>query len=91
MRTLLPVLMLALAALAGCAGGESPVNSGGGEIGAEGGIVTSDDGRLTLDVPAGALSEPTSIRIDTVAVDGVGTVAPTRSPRPDATTSTTTC
>jgi hypothetical protein len=33
-------------------------------IGSEGGSVTSDDGRFTIDVPPGALSESTPIRIE---------------------------
>ncbi|MEM9068885.1 MAG: hypothetical protein AAGE52_10280 [Myxococcota bacterium] len=35
-------------------------------IGPEGGSITSDDGRLTLEVPAGALDAPTALRIDTL-------------------------
>ena len=47
---------------------------GGGDgdkvvVGAEGGVVTSDDSKLTLDIPAGALDEEVGITITTVSVD----------------------
>ncbi len=38
--------------------------SGLGVVGPEGGVVVSDDGRLTLDVPEGALAEPLVITIE---------------------------
>lgn len=69
------VLPLALAAL-GLAGGCDE----GELIGPEGGVVVSDDGRLQLEVPAGALSDEVAISIHAIdAVDDlddepVGTV-----------------
>mgnify|MGYP000300420718 CR=1 FL=1 len=35
-------------------------------IGSEGGVVVSDDGRLSLEVPEGALSQPTEVSIEVV-------------------------
>jgi len=49
---------LACAAVAGC----DPVSEDA--IGPEGGVVVSDDGRLTLEVPAGALDEAVDITIE---------------------------
>lgn len=49
---------LACATLAGC----DP--TGDGEVGPEGGVVVSADGRLTIDIPAGALDEPVEIIIE---------------------------
>ncbi|MEM9461201.1 MAG: hypothetical protein AAGF11_43965 [Myxococcota bacterium] len=49
---------LACATLAGC----DP--TGDDVVGPEGGVVVSRDGRLTLDIPAGALDEPVEILIE---------------------------
>jgi hypothetical protein len=48
---------LALATLAGC-------DATGDGIGPEGGVVVSLDGRLTIDIPEGALEEPVEITIE---------------------------
>lgn len=48
---------LALATLAGC-------DAVGDGIGPEGGVVTSRDGRITLDIPEGALEQPVEITIE---------------------------
>jgi hypothetical protein len=50
---------LALTTLAGC-------DAAGDGIGPEGGTVVSLDGRLTLDIPEGALEEPVEIAIEEV-------------------------
>lgn len=53
-------LVVAVAALTtGCDTGEEE----GTAVGPRGGIVTSDDGRITLEVPAGALVDVVDIRI----------------------------
>ena len=69
----LVVAALACATLAGC----DPM--GEDVVGPEGGVVVSRDGRLTLDIPAGALDEAVEITIEEVedlpegAVGGGGT------------------
>jgi hypothetical protein len=50
---------VALLTLTGC-------DAVGEGIGPEGGVVESDDGRLTLDIPEGALDEPVEITIEEV-------------------------
>jgi len=50
---------LALVTLVGC-------DSVGEGIGPEGGVVVSDDGRITLDIPEGALDEAVEITIEEV-------------------------
>ena len=67
MRTFLPlVAIIALAYIAvSCGGGES----GKAVIGLEGGTATSDDGKLTLDIPAGALDDEVEITMTAVSVD----------------------
>ena len=54
------VLTLTAAALVACDGAE------GTAIGPEGGVVVSDDGRLTLEIPAGALDEVVDVSIHSV-------------------------
>ncbi|MCH8993871.1 MAG: hypothetical protein IH959_02760 [Chloroflexi bacterium] len=68
MRTLLPVAaIVAFAALAvSCGGGGE---SGKAVISVEGGVATSDDGKLTLDIPPGALDEEVELTISAVSVD----------------------
>lgn len=41
-------------------------------IGPEGGLVLSDDGRLSLEVPAGALDEPTEVFVEPVECEAEG-------------------
>lgn len=41
-------------------------------IGPEGGVVISEDGRLSLEVPEGALSEPTEVSLVAVACEAEG-------------------
>jgi hypothetical protein len=60
-------LTLTLAA-AGCDEAE------GETVGREGGVVTSADGRVTLDIPAGALADDVAIRIDEVEAGPDGTL-----------------
>jgi hypothetical protein len=65
------------AAVQGMEDSGSP-NPGGGQsvatIGVAGGQLKSPDGRLTLDIPAGALSRPTVVSIQTLATGPEGTV-----------------
>jgi hypothetical protein len=64
-KTLLAAV-LSLTALVGC-------EQQGETIGSRGGVVTSDDGRVTLEVPAGALADDVELSIELVddARDGV--------------------
>ena len=56
--------LVSLVALAACGG------NGGGVISAEnGGTATSDDGKLTLEIPPGALGEDTEITVTAIPVD----------------------
>jgi len=55
----LAIAFLAIATFTGC-------DVAGEGIGPEGGVVVSDDGRLTLDIPEGALDEPVEITIEEV-------------------------
>lgn len=41
-------------------------------IGSEGGVVISEDGRLSLEVPEGALSEPTEVSLEAVTCEAEG-------------------
>ncbi|MBL4686601.1 MAG: hypothetical protein JKY37_18540 [Nannocystaceae bacterium] len=52
------VLAIAAGSVTGCDTGED-----GTAVGPRGGIVTSDDGRVTLDIPAGALADVVQLRI----------------------------
>ncbi|MCB2224162.1 MAG: hypothetical protein KQH83_08305 [Actinobacteria bacterium] len=64
-RSRILALFLAFAVVtASCGGGDGP---GAGEIGPDGGTVSSADGGLTLVVPAGALVEPVAIEITAVS------------------------
>ncbi len=61
-------VFLTILLLSGCGGsgsgsGGSGSDSDEGNAGPEGGIVTSDNGEVTLDIPTGALNVPTSISI----------------------------
>ncbi len=68
MRTLLPaIVLIAFVSVAVSCGGGG--DDGKVVIGAEGGVVTSEDGKLTLDIPAGALDGEVEITITTVSVD----------------------
>jgi len=63
--------VLALAAMSvgmpdACGLGSSAV------IGPEGGVVLSEDGRLSLEVPEGALDEPTEVSIEAVECEAEG-------------------
>ncbi|MEX1367160.1 MAG: hypothetical protein AB1Z98_28795 [Nannocystaceae bacterium] len=59
-RTALTAMLLTSTFATGCEMLE------GDAIGAEGGIVVSDDGRVTLDIPAGALEEAVEITVEVV-------------------------
>jgi hypothetical protein len=63
-RTLLGGLVLSLALLPGCD------DEGAETIGPRGGVVTSPDGRVTLDVPAGALEREVLITIGELDEEG---------------------
>lgn len=63
------VFALTACALAGCDGGV------GTPIGAEGGVVVSDDGRLTVEIPAGALQQTIDVSIHPVDEGPRSTVA----------------
>lgn len=51
-------LLVVAASATGCDGAEE-----GTTVGPRGGVITSDDGRVTLDIPAGALVDEVAIRI----------------------------
>lgn len=59
-KTLATVLTLCV--LAGC-------DSQGETVGPRGGVVMSDDGRVTLDIPEGALTEDVEVTIEVVDAD----------------------
>lgn len=63
---------LASALLAGCDGGETS-----GNVGPRGGHVISDDGRLTVEIPAGALDETIDLRIEMADDDMSGSMSST--------------
>ena len=68
MRKLIPVVaIIAFAWFAVSCGGGG--DGGKVVIGVEGGVVTSDDGKLALDIPAGALDEEVEITMTAVPVD----------------------
>lgn len=61
-QTWLCAAVAAVFSCAGCGGGGGPSN----ELtvtSTEGGVLVSDDGRLTLEIPAGAVSSPTTVRV----------------------------
>jgi hypothetical protein len=62
-----PALVALLVTLGACGGGSEPSDAGPngdpGTIGRQGGEVSSSDGFLTVEIPAGALDEPTAIEI----------------------------
>jgi hypothetical protein len=68
-RNLIGSLWLSALLLAGCPGDEAgaPASHGGGVIGPEGGSVSSQDQRLTLTIPKGALRTPTAISVQAVS------------------------
>jgi len=55
-------LLLAVSTLCATVAGCDPV--GDDVVGPEGGVVVSEDGRLTIDIPEGALDEPVEIIIE---------------------------
>jgi hypothetical protein len=65
-KTLLGGLALSLALLPGCD------DEGAATIGPRGGVVTSPDGRVTLEVPAGALDREVFITIGELDEEGPG-------------------
>jgi hypothetical protein len=69
-RTMLTGLV-AIAMLSGCDGQDTET------VGPRGGVVTSPDGRVTLEVPAGALDQEVAITIDEVDAGHDGAVGPT--------------
>ena len=67
-RTAFAILTLASAVATGC-------DLGGERIGPEGGVVLSDDGRMALEIPEGALDEAVAITIE-VTEGPEGAMAP---------------
>lgn len=67
-RTAFAAAVLLCTAATGC-------DLAGERIGAEGGVVISDDGRMALEIPDGALDEPVDITI-TVTESPEGAMAP---------------
>jgi hypothetical protein len=61
--------MLTLHVLVGC-------DAGAETVGPRGGVVMSDDGRVTLDIPAGALSSEVAITIEAVEDAPNGVLGP---------------
>ena len=59
-RTAFAALLLASTVATGC-------DLDSDRIGSEGGVIVSDDGRMSLEVPAGALDEAVEITIEVVA------------------------
>lgn len=66
LSALLPVLALT----SGCDGQQ------GVEIGPRGGVVVSDDGRFSLEIPAGALEQPVEITVEEVACEAADSLGP---------------
>jgi hypothetical protein len=60
-RTAFAALLLASTVATGCDLAAT------GEIGRDGGVVVSDDGRMTLEIPAGALEQSVEITIEAVS------------------------
>lgn len=67
-RTVFAALILASTVATGC-------DMGDGAIGPEGGVVVSDDGRMALEIPEGALDESVEITIE-MAEGPEGAMAP---------------
>ena len=74
------LFLLSLIFVAGCGGGgesSSNISNNGNEvlasatIGSEGGKVTTSDGKVVIDIPAGALSQDTNITISSTRDQGV--------------------
>jgi hypothetical protein len=59
-RTAFAALLLASTVATGC-------DLGSNEIGSDGGVIVSDDGRMSLEIPAGALDEAVEITIEVIA------------------------
>ena len=78
-RTMLTGLA-AIAMLTGCDGQDTET------VGPRGGVVTSPDGRVTLEIPAGALDQEIAITIDEVDDGPDGAVGPTYEILPRGTT-----
>lgn len=78
-RTMLTGLV-ALAMLTGCEGEDTET------VGPRGGVITSPDGRVTLEVPAGALDHEIAISIDEVDGGPDGAVGPAYEILPRGTT-----
>ena len=80
MRYLFAILtVVGVLAVVACGPGSEPEAGGvpsGGEVGAEGGTVTSEDGLFSVVIPAGALTEPTAISIEPVAPPDLGGADP---------------
>jgi parallel beta-helix repeat protein len=74
----------------GGGGGGTPPGPGplpsGSEIGPAGGTVASSDNKVTLTIPAGALSQPTIITITSLSSSVPGNIGPAYSFGPDKTT-----
>lgn len=70
-------LIVAAFSVCGCGGGSAGPQSEVTVTSTEGGVLQSDDGRFTLEIPAGAVSSPTTVRVrvgeaaDVPAVAGI--------------------
>ncbi len=61
--TLYCCLIVATLGVAGCGGGNDGPQSEVTVTSTEGGVLQSDDGRFTLEIPPGAVSSPTTVRV----------------------------
>lgn len=64
------IAVVALTVLSGCDGGDVET------IGPRGGTVVSEDGRFSLDIPAGALEEQVEISVEVVECEAADSVGP---------------
>ena len=70
MNHIMKVALVAVVSMTGCSEEE------GTTIDARGGIVVSDDGRFSLEIPPGALDQPVDITIDAVECEQHDAVGP---------------
>ena len=81
-KLIVPVfLALILASIAGCGGGNAPA-----VIGPAGGVVTSNDSKASVMIPAGALSQQTKITVNAVPSTPTGNIGTAYEVGPSGTT-----
>ncbi len=92
---LLIIFLLVIAAASSCGGGSGGGDGGGSggggggsstTIGPNGGTVNSSDGKASVTIPAGALSQETAISVDSIASPGAGNIGTAYNFAPDGTT-----